>query len=222
MSQFFGDIHLRHPCIEENEFRALGERILATGMVQTGDVFILALNYAIFACCDVLLEASARSPGGKPNGWHWYQISDDLVDKKILLTGSPGDLALIQLLLFQVSLSLLTLHVHGVNCRRPCTLRLPTSPAQPTRRLVLPVGWSSNMACINNDRFHTSTQSSYTPMFVCFGMSLSLIVASPCPVDDRTPSARKTSVLSFRWASSIRSVATSVHISTMIIRLIIH
>ncbi|KAF1850395.1 uncharacterized protein K460DRAFT_390909 [Cucurbitaria berberidis CBS 394.84] len=100
MSQFFGDLHLRHPCIEESEFRAFGERILAIGVVQTGDVFFLALNYAIFACCEVLLETSPRSPSGKPNGWHWFQIADDLVDKRTLLTG-PGDLALIQLLLFQ-------------------------------------------------------------------------------------------------------------------------
>ncbi|CAO2658386.1 Nn.00g061090.m01.CDS01 [Neocucurbitaria sp. VM-36] len=100
MDKFFYGIHLLHPCIRESEFRAFGERTLATGDVQSGDRFSLALSYIIFACCDVLLATSSRSLNGKPEGWHWFQRADDLVDKKTLLT-CAGNLALIQLLLFQ-------------------------------------------------------------------------------------------------------------------------
>lgn len=100
MNLFFGDIHLRHSCIEEGDFRSRGERILAGGTVQSHDVFYLALNYVIFACCDILTETAVDVTDSKPLGWNWFQIADDLVDKNALL-GGPGNLVLTQLLLFQ-------------------------------------------------------------------------------------------------------------------------
>lgn len=102
MENFFGDIHLRYPCVEDSDFREVGARILATSVVQPEDTYSLALNYVVFACCDVLLKTLPRAPGG-PHGWSWYQVADDLLDKTALLTG-PGGLALIQVLLFQVGI----------------------------------------------------------------------------------------------------------------------
>lgn len=102
MDSFFADIHLRHPCIDQGDFRARGERILAGASLHANNVFFLALNYAIFACCDILLDSAIHVSDSKPTGWHWFQVADDLVDKNALL-GGPPNLVLIQLLLFQVS-----------------------------------------------------------------------------------------------------------------------
>ncbi|KAJ4376348.1 hypothetical protein N0V83_001631 [Neocucurbitaria cava] len=99
VNHFFGDTHLRYPCIEESEFRAFGARILATSVVQPDDTYSLTLNYVVFACCDVLMKTLPQAPGG-PHGWSWYQIADGLLDKTALLTGTGG-LALVQVLLFQ-------------------------------------------------------------------------------------------------------------------------
>lgn len=102
MRSFFCDIHLRYPCIEEDEFLARGERMVTERTAQTSEILFLALNYTIFAVCDVL--SNVLSPDGRPRGWHWFQVSNDLVDKKALFEG-PGDLLRIQLLLFNVSFS---------------------------------------------------------------------------------------------------------------------
>jgi hypothetical protein len=97
---FFTDIHLSHPCIDEADFRRRSERVLTNSIIQPEDSQFLALNYGIFACCDVLLNV-APADANKPAGWRWSEIADDLLDKKTLLSGS-GDLTLIQCVLFQV------------------------------------------------------------------------------------------------------------------------
>lgn len=97
---FFTDIHLSHPCIDEADFRSRGEHMLANSAIAPEERHFLALNYIIFACCDVLLNVSPVDPS-KPIGGRWSEIADHLLDKKSLLNGS-GDLTLIQCVLFQV------------------------------------------------------------------------------------------------------------------------
>jgi hypothetical protein len=99
---FFTDIHLSHPCIDEAKFRRRSERVLTNNVIQLEENQFLALNYAIFACCDVLLNVTPADTN-TPAGWRWSEIVDDLLDKKSLLSGS-GDLTLIQCVLFQVRL----------------------------------------------------------------------------------------------------------------------
>ena len=99
---FFNDIHLSHPCIDETEFRSRSEHVLASPVIQPGERHFLALNYIIFACCDVLLNVSIAHVS-KPAGWAWSEMADELLDKKSLLSGN-GDLTLIQCVLFQVGL----------------------------------------------------------------------------------------------------------------------
>ncbi|KAG9187183.1 hypothetical protein G6011_05054 [Alternaria panax] len=99
LASFFTDIHLSHPCIDEPDFRSRSERMLASTTIPPEDRQFLALNYTIFACCDILLNV-APIDTGKPKGWRWLELADDLVDKRSLLSGS-GDLTLIQCVLFQ-------------------------------------------------------------------------------------------------------------------------
>jgi len=99
VASFFGDLHLRHPCVDEVEFNARVQQLMTTRIAEQNDVHFLALCYLLFACCDVLVETSSRSQ--KPSGLHWYQLADSIVDKRSLLSG--GDVTFVQCLLFQVS-----------------------------------------------------------------------------------------------------------------------
>jgi hypothetical protein len=101
LMSFFTDIHLSHPCIDETDFRSRGEHMLANAAIQPEERHFLALNYIVFACCDVLLNVSPLDTS-KPAGWQWSEIADDLLDKKSLLSGN-GDLTLVQCVLFQAS-----------------------------------------------------------------------------------------------------------------------
>lgn len=103
MVHFFGDIHLRHPCIDEVEFNARTQRVVSTGVAGPSDYHFLAFCYTVFALCDVLLDVNplAVTNDTKPRGWHWCQLAESLVEKESLLSGR-GDLALVQFLLFQV------------------------------------------------------------------------------------------------------------------------
>lgn len=96
---FFTDIHLSHPCVDEADFRTRSEHMLANSVIQPSERHFLALNYLIFACCDVQLNVSPTNTH-KP-GWRWSELADELLDKKSLLGGN-GDLTLIQCMLFQV------------------------------------------------------------------------------------------------------------------------
>ncbi|KAH6865478.1 hypothetical protein BKA58DRAFT_222095 [Alternaria rosae] len=99
LASFFTDIHLSHPCIDEPEFRNRSQHMLASTTISSEDCEFLALNYTIFACCDVLLNV-APIDTGKPKGWRWLEMADELVDKRSLLSGS-GDLTMMQCALFQ-------------------------------------------------------------------------------------------------------------------------
>jgi len=100
LASFFTDIHLSHPCIDEPEFRNRSQHVLASASIPSEDREFLALNYTIFACCDILLNV-APIDTGKCKGWRWLEMADELVDKRSLLSGC-GDLTLIQCVLFQV------------------------------------------------------------------------------------------------------------------------
>lgn len=104
LTSFFEDLHLRYPCIEEAAFRARGKPVLATGLLPADAVVFLALNYIIFACCDVLRTNSPSVPNSTPPGWHWVELADSLVDKRTLLD-SDLDHTVLQFLLFQVRYS---------------------------------------------------------------------------------------------------------------------
>ncbi|KAF1911943.1 hypothetical protein BDU57DRAFT_523209 [Ampelomyces quisqualis] len=99
LAQFFGDVHVRHPCVDEADFNARTQRVVTNGATEPADIHFLALCYAVFACCDVV-SPIGPSDDDKPRGWRWVQLADGLVDKKLLLGGTE-DLTLIQYLLFQ-------------------------------------------------------------------------------------------------------------------------
>ncbi|KAH7381377.1 hypothetical protein DE146DRAFT_670431 [Phaeosphaeria sp. MPI-PUGE-AT-0046c] len=102
VSTFFGDIHLRHPCIDKADFHARTSKILANGAIETTDVHFLALCYIVFACSQAVNQ-DPLPPGADDNdhpGWRWYLLADGLIDKKALL-GGCDPLVLIQYLLFQ-------------------------------------------------------------------------------------------------------------------------
>lgn len=101
LQSFFTDVHLRYPCINESNFRTRTNEMLASESIQASDTFLLALNYILFACCDVLLDVTPVRGDGRPPGWHWCEIVNGLIDKDSLL-GEEFDLTLMQLLLFQV------------------------------------------------------------------------------------------------------------------------
>jgi hypothetical protein len=125
VAHFFGDVHLRHPCVDETDFNARTQRVVTNGATEPSDFHFLALCYAIFACCDAVLEAipAAASDRNKPSGWHWLQMAESVMAKKSLLNGH-GDLTLIQYLLFQVCLSRAS-HVNLINLIR---LSISTTP----------------------------------------------------------------------------------------------
>ena len=100
VAQFFSDVSVRHPCVDEADFNARTQRVVTNGATEPGDIHFLALCYTVFACCDVV-SAIGPSDDDKPRGWHWVQLADGLIDKKLLLSGNE-DLTLIQYLLFQV------------------------------------------------------------------------------------------------------------------------
>lgn len=105
VAQFFGDIHLLHPCVDEGQFRLHMQRIVTDCAIVATDVHCLALCYIIFACCDAVSNTPSLLDidGNDHPGWHWCQLANSLVDDKVLL-GGYDDLTLIQYLLFQVCL----------------------------------------------------------------------------------------------------------------------
>ena len=160
LASFFTDIHLSHPCIDESEFRGRSEHMLASTTIPLQDHQFLALNYSIFACCDILLNV-APIDTGKPKGWRWLELADDLVDKRSLLNGS-GDLTLIQCVLFQVSFWTSKAWNMRVDCCRLYTILTQICPVRLTTLSVpLPDSRSSRL-CISNLRGQTSQPHKHT------------------------------------------------------------
>jgi hypothetical protein len=160
LASFFTDIHLSHPCIDEPEFRSRSEHMLANTAIPPEDCQFLALNYTIFACCDILLNV-APIDTGKPKGWRWLELADDLVDKRSLLSGS-GDLTLIQCVLFQVRFWTFQAWYMKVDCRRLYTTLTRICPAQLTT-LSAPLPDSLfSFLCINSLHGQTSLLHKHT------------------------------------------------------------
>ena len=97
---FFDDINACHSCVNEADFRTRSNIMIATGSVGEGDVCLLALNYIIFACADILQDTTPDRSSHRLPGWYWFSIADSLVGKQ-KITGR-GDLSLIQFLAFEV------------------------------------------------------------------------------------------------------------------------
>jgi hypothetical protein len=103
VAHFFGDIHLRHPCVSEPDFNVRTQRVVTNGATDPSEVHFLAVCFVVFACCDALLDTipSAATHRKKVPGWHWLQLADSVIDTKPAFRGCE-DLALIQYHLFRV------------------------------------------------------------------------------------------------------------------------
>lgn len=103
VAQFFGDIHLRYPCIDEPVFHAHTERVVTSGLTDPSDHHFLALSYIVFACCDALhVPTASSSSKNAPPGWRWFRFSCSLQAESLYKEGD--DLFLTQFLFFQVRL----------------------------------------------------------------------------------------------------------------------
>jgi hypothetical protein len=96
---FFADLHRLYPCVDEASFRAASDRMLAYSAVTPADTCLLALHYILFACVDILHAPTPSAPLGKPTGWQWFHLADELVGKRPQY--GCGDVDLTQFLLFQ-------------------------------------------------------------------------------------------------------------------------
>jgi hypothetical protein len=98
---FFSSITPYYPCVNEAEFRARSESMLATRVINASDVSFLALNYIIFSCADIMVDTTNPGATTKPPGWQWFQTADQLVGKRKV--SGRGDLSLIQFLIWEAS-----------------------------------------------------------------------------------------------------------------------
>lgn len=101
IAAFFRELHTLYPCVEEQAFRDRSQQMLAGTEVLSSDVCFLALNYIIFALHASSTEIMRPEYDGKPAGWHWLQLADDVVGKRQLF--GRGDISLAQFLVFKVS-----------------------------------------------------------------------------------------------------------------------
>lgn len=102
ISLFFQELNPLYPCVHEAEFRARSQAMLSSPVVRQKDECLLALNFIIMACSELLILENEGGPG-PPNGFQWFKLADDLVSKRKV--AGRGDLSLIQCLLFQVRVS---------------------------------------------------------------------------------------------------------------------
>lgn len=100
---FFDDINPCHSCVNEADFRARSQRLLASDVVDRRENCFLALNYIIFACSDILVNVAAVDERRRLPGWQWFLLADELVGKQKL--SGRGDLSLIQFLVYEVSIA---------------------------------------------------------------------------------------------------------------------
>jgi hypothetical protein len=103
LNAFFWDLNTYYPCVNETIFRSQNEIMLEPTTIDDDSTCQLALNYIIFACVDVLGDTTRSGLRGRPAGWQWFQLADDLIDKRKF--SGRGDLSLIQCLILQVSAS---------------------------------------------------------------------------------------------------------------------
>ncbi|KAF2009504.1 hypothetical protein BU24DRAFT_76108 [Aaosphaeria arxii CBS 175.79] len=101
---FFSSVNPYLPCINEAEFRAHSEQMLSSVDIPERSMCLLALNYVIFACVDILLQmldTGSNVPGGDSNtaGWHWFQIAEEVLGNRPK-TGR-GRMVLVQVLTWE-------------------------------------------------------------------------------------------------------------------------
>ncbi|KAF2713963.1 hypothetical protein K504DRAFT_462421 [Pleomassaria siparia CBS 279.74] len=96
---FFSSVTTFYPCVNEAEFRARGESMLATRVIDASDISFLALNYIVFSCSDILVDTTHLGTISRPPGWQWFQLADQLVGKRKV--SGRGDLYLIQFLIWE-------------------------------------------------------------------------------------------------------------------------
>ncbi len=78
----FNDINASHPCLNEADFHSKCQKIVTTRAVGPLDACLLATNYILFACTDILTDVSPIQTKIKLPGWHWYLAADDLMGKR--------------------------------------------------------------------------------------------------------------------------------------------
>jgi hypothetical protein len=98
---FFSTITPYYPCVNEAEFRTRSDSMLATRVINPSDISLLALNYIVFSCADILVDTTNPGALTKPPGWQWFQTADQLVGKRKV--SGRGDLSLIQFLIWEAS-----------------------------------------------------------------------------------------------------------------------
>jgi hypothetical protein len=96
---FFDDINPCHCCINEADFRQRSQKLVLERAVGKDDVCLLALNYIIFACADILRHSSVAINEDKLPGWQWFQVADGLVGKRKV--SGRGDISLLQFLVYE-------------------------------------------------------------------------------------------------------------------------
>jgi hypothetical protein len=179
VAHFFGNIHLRHPCVDEASFNARVQPIVTDGSTGPSDVYFLALCYAIFACCDAVIDVSpppCSNDSTKSPGWQWAQLAEGIVDKTSLHGGDDG-VTMLQYLLFQVrretSASLCPIDISRlyISPIRTCQLEPMPPHAQPPQLLY-------NKIYINNRLGWGEIQFKRTGGYVSFGTCICPIASS--------------------------------------------
>jgi hypothetical protein len=175
VAQFFGDVHLHYPCVDENDFNTRVQQLVTHGATEPTDIRFLALAYVIFACCDVILAKSLVTANGvdKALGWQWYELADSIVDKTLLFSGSD-DTTSIRYLLFQVCLCSNAIRLGPTDISRLCISPMLISRLSPMLQSERPVLSHYNRTFINSQhggRSLTSNRCSgacvFSGTFVC-------------------------------------------------------
>jgi len=96
---FFSDINTLFPCVNETEFRSRMGTASTRRFQEGDDLCFLALNYVMFACLETCASGLVR-PGGVPNGWEWFKLADELLEKRKI--SGRADIDLIQALIYEV------------------------------------------------------------------------------------------------------------------------
>ena len=96
----FEDINACHPCLNEHDFRSKCRALQTTRILESSDTCLLATNYILFACTDILTDFGSNRESAPQRGWQWYVMADELMAKR-KITGR-GDVSLVQFLVFEV------------------------------------------------------------------------------------------------------------------------
>lgn len=125
----FEDINACHPCLNENDFRSKCGALLTTRTMEPRDACLLATNYILFACADILTHVGPIEKNKPLPGWQWYAAADELMGKR--KTSGRADLSLIQFLVYEVWNSFLLFTIlNFLTPHRPSTSSISTMRTQ--------------------------------------------------------------------------------------------